>query len=155
KEIKIWENLIKWGIKNTESILDDDLTKWMPMDFMNLEKTLHNCIPYIRFFQMSPDDYTNVRTHFMKILPRGLDDEIIHYFLNPDSNPSFNVLPLRLLAYPFDSKIINAKDAALIVSWIDKKQGEPYHFNDLSYEFKLIYRASREGFEVKNFHSNC
>ncbi|CAG8504269.1 15097_t:CDS:2 [Gigaspora margarita] len=28
EEFEIWEHLIKWGIENTESILDDDLTKW-------------------------------------------------------------------------------------------------------------------------------
>jgi len=54
-----------------------------------------------------------------------------------------------------ESKIINAKDAALIASWIDKKAGESYHFNDLPYDFKLIYRASREGFNVNNFHDYC
>ncbi|EXX74974.1 hypothetical protein RirG_046090 [Rhizophagus irregularis DAOM 197198w] len=167
KEIEIWKYVINWGIKNTDSILDDDLTKWAPMKFMDLEKTLHNCLPHVRFFQMSSNDYKKVRTDFKNILPQGLDDEIILYFLNlnppnppnpPNPEPSNNVLPLRILAYPLESKIINAKDAAFIASWIDKKQGEPYHFNDLPYEFKLIYRASRasrEGSDVKNFHDCC
>ncbi|CAB5393010.1 unnamed protein product [Rhizophagus irregularis] len=134
---------------------------------MDLEKTLHNCLPHVRFFQMSSNDYKKVRTDFKNILPQGLDDEIILYFLNlnppnppnpPNPETSNNVLPLRILAYPLESKIINAKDAAFIASWIDKKQEEPYHFNDLPYEFKLIYRASRasrEGSDVKNFHDCC
>ncbi|CAB4483358.1 unnamed protein product [Rhizophagus irregularis] len=98
---------VNWGIKNTDSILDDDLTKWAPMKFMDLEKTLHNCLPHVRFFQMSSNDYKKVRTDFKNILPQGLDDEIILYFLNlnppnppnpPNPEPSNNVLPLRILA---------------------------------------------------------
>src|SRR6266498_2412407 len=68
EEIEIWEYLIKWGIENTDSILDNDLTKWMPMDFMELEKTLHNCIPHVRFSQMSPNLFNIVRTQFKSIL---------------------------------------------------------------------------------------
>ncbi|RIA85039.1 hypothetical protein C1645_391449 [Glomus cerebriforme] len=76
EEIDLWEYLIKWGIENTSPRLDNDLTKWTKIDFINLEKTLHNCIPFIRFFQMSPHDYTKVRTHFKDILPDGLDEQM-------------------------------------------------------------------------------
>ncbi|RHZ85903.1 hypothetical protein Glove_58g108 [Diversispora epigaea] len=152
EEIKIWEYLIQWGIENTNSILDYDLTKWSPENLMDLKNTLCNCIPHIRFFHMSPGDYTEVRAHFKDILPDGLDDKIIRYFLNPNSGPSVNILPLR--GCPFESKIINTKDVGLIASWIDKRR-TPYHFKDLPFKFKLIYRASREGFEIKNFHKYC
>ncbi|GBB93831.1 hypothetical protein RclHR1_02240003 [Rhizophagus clarus] len=155
KEIEIWKYLIKWGIKNTDSILDDDLTKWKQMNYMQLEKTLQNCIPYIRFLQMSPNDYIKVRNDFKSILPDGLDDKVIKYFLNSNPEPSNNVLSSRILEHPLESKIINAKDAAFIASWVNKKQGEPYHFNNLPYEFKLIYRAGREGSNVNNFHDCC
>ncbi|RIA94183.1 hypothetical protein C1645_873637 [Glomus cerebriforme] len=149
EEIDLWEYLIKWGIENTSPILDNDLIKWTKIDFENLEKTLHNCIPFIRFFQMSPHDYTKVRTKFKDILPDGLDDQ---YFSNSSSKPSFDVLPPR---YLIDSKIINSIDTELIASWIDKKQGTPYHFKDLPFKFNLIYRSSREGFEIDKFHNIC
>ncbi|RHZ85963.1 hypothetical protein Glove_58g81 [Diversispora epigaea] len=51
-------------------------------------------------------------------------------------------------------EIINAKDAVLIASWIDKRR-TLCHFSDLPFKFKFIYRASREGFEINNFHNNC
>ena len=57
EEIEIWKYLIKWGIENTDSILNDDITKWTSTDFMNLENTLRNCIPHIRFYNMLPHDY--------------------------------------------------------------------------------------------------
>ncbi|GES99209.1 BTB/POZ domain-containing protein [Rhizophagus clarus] len=150
EEIEIWEYLIKWGIENTESILDGDMTKWTSTDFINLEKTIHNCIPHIRFFQMSPNDYSYVRTQFKDILPDGLDEEVLQYFLNPNFKNTFNILPSRCL---INSKIINSADIALIASWIDKKRGTPYKFRDIPFKFKLIYRASQNGF--RSFHSNC
>ncbi|RHZ85962.1 hypothetical protein Glove_58g82 [Diversispora epigaea] len=152
EEIKIWEYLIQWGIENTNSILDYDFTKWTPENFMDLKNTLCNCISHVRFFQMSPGDYTEVRAHFKDILPNGLDDDITQYFLNPNSRPSVNILPLR--GYSFESNIINANDTGLIASWIDKRR-TLYHFKDLPFKFKLIYRASRDGFEINNFHNNC
>src|SRR5581483_8907994 len=127
EEIKIWKYLIKWGIENTSSISNNDLTKWTPENFMDLKDTLCNCIPHVRFFDMIPYDYcTKVRPHFKDILPDGLDDEILQYFSDPNSRSSFSSLPLR--GYPFESKVINAKDVALIASWIDKKQGIPYYY---------------------------
>ncbi|KAF0543318.1 serine-enriched protein [Gigaspora margarita] len=88
EEFEIWEYLIKWGIENTESILDDDLTKWTQTNFIDLEKVLHNY-------------------------------------------------------------------AALIATWIDKKQGIPYHFKDIPFRFELIYQASRENFSIDKFHESC
>jgi hypothetical protein len=97
EEIVIWEYLVKWGIENTNSILDDDITKWSSLDFINLEKTIHNCIPHIRFFQMSSNDYTKVRTKFNDILPNDLDEEILEYFSNPNFKTTFSKLPSRFL----------------------------------------------------------
>ncbi|CAG8632655.1 19657_t:CDS:2, partial [Racocetra persica] len=123
EEIEIWEYLIKWGIENTESILDDDLTEWTQTDFIELEKVLHNCIPHIRFFQLSFDELRLITTKYKNILPDDLIEKSFQYLSDP--KPKCN-LPKRELAYSFDSNIIEAKDAALIASWIDKKQGMPY-----------------------------
>ncbi|PKC01056.1 hypothetical protein RhiirA5_504827 [Rhizophagus irregularis] len=152
EEIEIWEYLIKWGIENTNSILDGDITKWTSTDFINLEKIIHNCIPHIRYFQMSFNDYTKVRTQFKGILPDGLDGEVLQYLSNPNFKTTFNVLPSRSL---FDSKIINSRDAALIASWIDKKRVASYNFENMPFKLKLIYRASQEDFKIKKFHENC
>lgn len=153
EEVQIWEYLIKWGIKNTDSILYDDLANWTPENFIDLKNTLRNCIPHIRFCNMSPDDYTKATRRFKSILPDGLDEEVLQYFSDPiNSKVSFDVLPLR--GYPFDSNIINAKDAALIASWVNKKR-KPYDFKNLPFKLKLIYRASRDGFGINNFHNNC
>ncbi|CAG8740268.1 6570_t:CDS:1, partial [Racocetra fulgida] len=57
--------------------------------------------------------------------------------------------------YPFNSKIISAKDAALIANWIDKEQKGHYRFKDIPFKFDLIYLASLEDFSINKFHSKC
>ncbi|PKC72957.1 hypothetical protein RhiirA1_451705 [Rhizophagus irregularis] len=155
EEIEIWEYLIKWGIENTDYTLDDDLSRWLPLDFMKLESTLRNCIPHIRFFHMSPEDYIQTQTQFRNVIPEKLDDKIINYFFDSKSDHPFNEVPLRASNYHLDSNIIKAKDAALISSWIDRKQEKPYRIQEIPFEFKLIYRSSREGFDVCKFHEYC
>ncbi|CAG8563253.1 2647_t:CDS:2 [Gigaspora margarita] len=62
----------------------------------------------------------NPKAKYRNILP-DLSDEIFH-----NLDPRHGLLQKRVSAYPFDSKIIDAKDAALIATWIDNKQGMPY-----------------------------
>ncbi|GBC10237.1 hypothetical protein RclHR1_09460010 [Rhizophagus clarus] len=151
EEIEIWDYLIKWGIKNTDSI--NNSTRWTSIDFTELEKTLHNCIPYIRFSQMPPNVFNIVKKQYNNILPKDLVDDVLQYYSDPNSKPLLKNLPLRVTVYPFESKIINAKDAALISSWIDKKEGIPYHLKDIPFRFMLIYRATLE--EFRYFHLRC
>ncbi|CAB4420218.1 unnamed protein product [Rhizophagus irregularis] len=155
EEIEIWDYLIKWGIKNTDYIPNENLIKWTPMDFSKLEKTLHNCIPYVRFSQMSFKVFNLVRKRYKHILTKDLVDDILQYFSDPNSKPLLKNLPLRVTVYPLDSKIINVKDVAVIASWIDKKKGIPYHLKDIPFKFELIYRASHEGFNTNKFHECC
>ncbi|CAB4420221.1 unnamed protein product [Rhizophagus irregularis] len=155
EEIEIWDYLIKWGIKNTDSISNDNLIKWTSMDFRELEKTLHNCIPYIRFSQMFPQVFNIIRKQYKSILPKDLVDDVLQYFSDPNSKPLLKNLPLRVSVYPLNSKIINANDAAIIASWIDKKKGIPYRLKDIPIKFELIYRASHEGFNTNKFHECC
>jgi hypothetical protein len=179
-EIEIFNYLIKWGISNTnqalykidkriwwfkEPNLNINTKQWTAIDFMNMEKTLRNCIPHIRFFQMSPDDYKLVQDKFKDILPNGLDEEIMNYF--KDYNPlvkipsNENILPPRGSVYQFDSNIINAKDAALISSWIDgidngynRKLRKRYKFKDIPFKFDCIYRGSIDGFDNYYYEKN-
>jgi hypothetical protein len=159
EEIEIWDYLIKWGIKNTDSISNENLINWTSKDFNELEKTLHNCIPFIRFSQMFPELFDRIRKQYKRILPKDLVNDILQYFSNPNSKPLLKNLPLRESVYPIDSKIINAKDVAVIASWIDKKKGIPYHLKDIPIRFELIYRASQDmlhGFHrFHNFHKHC
>ena len=56
KEIEIWEHVLKWGLaQNPTLFLDPDT--WSDDDFKTMENTLQHCLPLIRFFIISPEDF--------------------------------------------------------------------------------------------------
>ncbi|RHZ65626.1 hypothetical protein Glove_313g61 [Diversispora epigaea] len=62
-------------------------------------------------------------------------------------------LPIRNTPIPLPSNIITNEHALEISSWIDKK-GSPYVENN-PYEFELLVRGSRDGFDVKTIYNLC
>ncbi|GBB87519.1 hypothetical protein RclHR1_00140023 [Rhizophagus clarus] len=54
-----------------------------------------------------------------------------------------------------DSTLIESKHIPLFSSWIDKKESCYYDSKNNPYEFKLLYRPSRNGVGAKTFHKNC
>ncbi|CAG8802184.1 7763_t:CDS:2, partial [Racocetra persica] len=133
---------LKKYLLNTESA-------WkFPKDFITICQHHDSDLYHVAF-----DLLRLVNTQYKNILP-DLSDEILR-ILDSGRDPRHDLLQKRVSAYPFDSNIIDAKGAALIASWIDKKRGLPYHFKDMPFEFELIYRASQENFSIKKFHVNC
>ncbi|GBC21676.2 BTB/POZ domain-containing protein [Rhizophagus irregularis DAOM 181602=DAOM 197198] len=81
-EIKIWENLIKWGKAQEaqEKTLDED----------NQEK-LKRFTPLIRFYDISSEDYFN---KVKPIIPKELQEEILKFHMIPEYKPTLvNFLP--------------------------------------------------------------
>ncbi|RHZ60864.1 hypothetical protein Glove_350g170 [Diversispora epigaea] len=62
-------------------------------------------------------------------------------------------LPFRDTSIPLPSNIITNEHALEISSWIDKKE-IPYTENN-PYEFELLVKGSRDGFDVKNIYNIC
>lgn len=52
EESKIWDHLIKWGIAQNGT-LPLNLDDWVDEDFQVLKNTLQQCLPHIRYFQIS------------------------------------------------------------------------------------------------------
>ncbi len=120
-ETRILNYLISWGIANTELPYKKSKSEHFPhkpgifwklnkstrdvvekketmnLNLKNLKVTLRNCIPHIRFFQMTLCEYAEVRNKFKDILPNGLDDEIMQHFrdLNSGTLTNRNILPRR------------------------------------------------------------
>ncbi|GES86161.1 BTB/POZ protein [Rhizophagus clarus] len=62
-------------------------------------------------------------------------------------------IPRKIDSKNINSKIITFQHAELISKWIDRLE-----ITDMltsSYEFKLLFRGSRDGFNSRNFHKNC
>ncbi|EXX73781.1 hypothetical protein RirG_057280 [Rhizophagus irregularis DAOM 197198w] len=155
KEIEIWENLIKWGLAQ-EKTLNQDVSKWSKDDINILKRILYKFIPLIRFFEISTEDYYTKVKPYEKILSKELRDDILKFYMLPGYKPIYTP---RQPKYPklnvnTESIIINSNHAALFPNWIDRKGDE--HINkDIPYEFKLLYRASKDGNTAASFHTKC
>ncbi|KAG9293438.1 hypothetical protein G9A89_009162 [Geosiphon pyriformis] len=147
EEIDVWQSLIKWGIGNTPRLVEKKLVSWGPEDFAALEKTIHKCIPLIRYYDISGDDYFEYVIPYKKILPKNFRKEIWAHHLKTTPQPPTHVLPHRNRFA--ESRIINSEHINIISSWIDKNFATTNYKSP--YTFKLIYRGSRDGFVITSF----
>ncbi|EXX52110.1 uncharacterized protein OCT59_021266 [Rhizophagus irregularis] len=132
-EIQIWEHVIKWGLaQNSE--LPPDYTSFAKDDFNTLKNTLQKCIPYIKFQNLTSKEFLHNVFPYREILPKELYIDLLKTFLNSDYRPPKN--------FKVDSVIISNQHVELISKWINKLK-----ITDkltTSYEFKLLYRESRD-----------
>ncbi|RIB10777.1 hypothetical protein C2G38_2145910 [Gigaspora rosea] len=78
----------------------------------------------------------------------------------PDSLPSPTIVATKALPSAWRSSIIGTTEILFkrhlleISSWIDR-QPDPYTFENIPYNFKLLLRGSDNGFSSKHFHTLC
>ncbi|RIB16906.1 hypothetical protein C2G38_1477199 [Gigaspora rosea] len=95
-EIKIWNYIIKWGIAKNPG-LSSNLKEWSPENFMTLKITLQNCLPHIRYFQISADDIINNVKPYKQILEKNLWTDIKTRFISQNQPISSLILPPRTI----------------------------------------------------------
>ncbi|EXX75928.1 uncharacterized protein OCT59_004922 [Rhizophagus irregularis] len=152
EEIKIWENLIKWGLAQ-EQVLNQDISKWSKDDINIFKRVLYKFIPLIRFYDISSRDYFNKVKPYEKLLSKELRDDILKSHMIPEYKPIYTPRHSKN-NINIDSVIINREHIVLFSNWIDKKENIKY-INDIPYKFNLLYRASRDGNSAKEFHAKC
>ncbi|GBC52840.2 hypothetical protein GLOIN_2v1481798 [Rhizophagus irregularis DAOM 181602=DAOM 197198] len=126
----------------------------------NISPHLFNII--LRFIYCGNIELKNLQgpeAPLLEILLRRDDlnmDEIKIWEDVPNMKPKINVAPSRKpnLKFILDSSLIESNRVPLFASWIDRKDSS-YNKNDIPYEFKLLYRSDRDGFNSKSFHINC
>ncbi|EXX76959.1 uncharacterized protein OCT59_020972 [Rhizophagus irregularis] len=151
-EIQLWKNVLKWGHAQNPEISSDpaNLSK---DDFSVLKNTLQHCIPFIRFYNLTSKEISDIVIPYREILPEELYVDLLRTFLNlqPDSVSFVKSQPRKIKNV--DSNIITFQHAELISKWIEK-----LNITDklnTSYKFKLILRGSRDGFVSNKFHEIC
>ncbi|RHZ85553.1 hypothetical protein Glove_64g84 [Diversispora epigaea] len=152
EESKVWDYVIQWGIaqnKNLPLNLDD----WIEKDFQILKCTLQNCLPHIRYFQISNEHIMEKIYPYQQILEKQLVTDILKYSLSPDRSITSKILPSRNI-FRITSSIITKEQASEITSWIDRKEVK-YEINKNPYDFNLILRGSKDGFEKDVFWNLC
>ena len=116
-DIQVWEHVLKWGIaKNPE--LPSDPSSYSKDDFNALKNTLQQCIPFIRFYNLTSKEFFNKVYPYKKIIPKELRENLIKYFIHqPNNNPE----PTKEInSKSIDSRIITFQRAELISKWIDR-----------------------------------
>jgi hypothetical protein len=156
-EIKIWENLLKWCFSQQNVKVDNDPIKWSKEDIIKIEEVLHRFIPLIRFYDIEPTDFFYKVYCYKEILPKDLIHDLLEFHIVPNMKPKTNLLPSRKadLKYQLDSTLIEPNSLPLFVSWIDKQDSTQCNKKNIPYEFKLLYRSSRDGIGSDSFHRNC
>ncbi|CAB4404493.1 unnamed protein product [Rhizophagus irregularis] len=153
-EIEVWEGLLKWCL--FQQNMENNPTKWSNDDIMKIERSLYRFIPLIRFYNIEPADFFYKVYIYKEILPKDLIHDLLEFYIVPNVNPKTNIAPSRKpnLNCKIDSTLIQSNHIPLFASWIDRKDSF-YNKNKIPYEFKLLYRSSRDGFNTKSFHQNC
>jgi hypothetical protein len=150
-EIQIWEHVIRWGLSRSPE-LPSDPTSFSKDDFNTLKNTLQQCIPLIKFYNLTSKEFSKKVLPYKKILPKELYKDLLLYFLDNDNDSTKKSEPRtveEIKLHDIDSKIITFQHAKLISRWIDRL--ETTNRLTTSYEFKLLYRDSRDGSNELNF----
>uniref|UniRef100_U9TIM1 Btb/poz domain-containing protein 19-like n=1 Tax=Rhizophagus irregularis (strain DAOM 181602 / DAOM 197198 / MUCL 43194) TaxID=747089 RepID=U9TIM1_RHIID len=167
-ELEVWTKLIKWGIFNSDisqkfsllsssNITLNELIKdFSGKDFTKLGEKIKDLIPLIRFYQIELDDYfKEIGYPFKSILPEGLNKGIFKYNMKKEifSNNN-NILPPRKYQ-KIDSTIIVGEQTALLAKWIKECNFGEYLKVEDDFDFKLLFRGSKNGFDIGTFHKKC
>ncbi|RHZ70092.1 hypothetical protein Glove_275g71 [Diversispora epigaea] len=137
-EDKIWDYVIQWG-KSKNPTLPANPDEWTSDDFITLKTTLKNCLPHVRYFNMSSEKVLEKLWPYIQLFEPKIWLEINTKLLAPEKQISSTILPPR--------KILK------LSSWIDRK--ETTYTENNPYEFKLLVRGSRDGFDVKTIYNIC
>ncbi|GBC06501.1 hypothetical protein RclHR1_06890005 [Rhizophagus clarus] len=150
--IQVWEHILKWGIAQNPELPSDPLN-YSKDDFNSLKDTLQQCIPYIKFYNLTSKEFVEKVYPYKKIIPKELREKLIKDFIYQPNKITEQKITKEISSKSIDSKIITYQHTELISKWISRlgitnKIKNPY-------EFKLILRGSRDGFSSSKFHEIC
>ncbi|RHZ84090.1 hypothetical protein Glove_85g84 [Diversispora epigaea] len=151
EEIVLWDHLIKWGISQTPTIKQKDVKKFTVSNFGNLKKTLDPFISHIRFYEISSKDFFYKVRPYRKIFPLVLFEDLVS-FLMAEAEPQHERLPARYVDLS-ESKIIKRRHATILSNQILYKDASSKISKGNKYKFRLLYRGSRDGYDINTFYS--
>src|SRR5437763_5012480 len=125
--------------------------------------TLKEFLYLIRYQDISNEDFSDKIVPYQMLFPKDLWDNVLRYYLVPSRQQTLNLnlLPSRkskietMYSRLESTTIINKKLILLFASWIDKKSTPYSSPKEVKYEFKLLYRSSRDGLKSEIFHQKC
>ena len=84
--IQVWEYVLKWGLAQNPE-LPSDPTSFSKDDFNVLKNSLQQCIPFIKFYNLTSEEFSVKVLPYKKVLPKELYKDLLKYFLDPNNQP--------------------------------------------------------------------
>ncbi|GBB93356.1 hypothetical protein RclHR1_21550002 [Rhizophagus clarus] len=162
-EIEVWEHVLRWGLAQNPTLIPDP-NNWSDENFITMRNTLQHCLPLVRFFCLSPKEFSQKVRPYQKLLDQQLYNDLLNFYLEPDSVSSHNIQRPRKVKINeigneviICSQIVDSDIISTISRWIDKMNINNNNFEELylPYNFELLLRGSRDGFTPKKFHELC
>ncbi|RIA86293.1 hypothetical protein C1645_878753, partial [Glomus cerebriforme] len=76
KESEIWEHILKWGLAQNPTLISDPIS-WTDDDFKTMENTLQHCLPLIRFYSLSSEEFVQKVRPYKKLLKPQFYEELL------------------------------------------------------------------------------
>ena len=75
-EVQVWEHVLKWGFAQNPELSSDPFD-YSKDDFNVLKNTLQQCIPFIRCYNLTPNEFLDKVYPYKKVLPKELREDLI------------------------------------------------------------------------------
>ncbi|PKY54894.1 hypothetical protein RhiirA4_548453 [Rhizophagus irregularis] len=147
KQIDVWDKLMEWTIAQSQE-LSSDTTKWTKENITTFGNLIQPFIPYINFKEINPKDFSQKIKPFKSIFDIDFYVQILEYYSsNEESHSKFGNNLMNI-----NSNIINSDHAFLLGNFI---KIAVQHDRDVTFDFELLIRGSRDGFDLQTFHDHC
>ncbi|CAG8640215.1 42558_t:CDS:2 [Gigaspora margarita] len=113
------------SISSSNDLTSLDISKWQPEHLNTLQTTIQQCIPLVRMFQISSNDFHSKIMPYKGIIPKALFEDVMRYHMVPDCPRPISLMPSRRGG--IESNLLRARHAALISSWMDRNDLNPFY----------------------------
>ena len=120
-EVEVWNHVLNWGLAQNPEISSDP-SNYSKDDFNALKNTLQQCIPFIKFYNMTSKEFFYKVMPYKEILPEELYMDLLKTFMDPDSKPK---RPLMITKKINDQVLIKICLCQLIFTY---KLFTPFYF---------------------------
>ena len=150
EEVDIWLSVVQWVITQIPG-LSDSPTNWSPNDVNAVKDIITECMPHIRFFNMSSEEIRERVIPYADVLPKELLPDLFCYYV-PNDKPKTQKLPYRKRQLLDVDSVVISKQQVL---WILQKIAESTQLGKaerggtsrqtITHKLTLLYRESSDG----------
>src|SRR6185312_13761276 len=169
-ESDVWMSVVHWAVDQIAGLTDNP-TSWSHTDVNAVREIMAECIPHVRFFNISSKEFSEMVGPYIELFPRELRSDLLCYHMQDNYKPKMQMLPQRKGQRKLpdvDSVVINKQQASWILQKIaestpnNRVERDPAREQIAPYKLTLLYRESRDGSNdndkktiAKNFRQMC